>query len=114
MGSNYADIIVDITHEKLDRTFQYKIPENLEGHVSVGSQVFIPFGNGNRRILGYVIGISQTPKYPKEKMKEVESLNSEEDAALSRMIALAGWMKKTYGFPKAPLHSFFVLNRHEL
>lgn len=97
MGSNYADIIVDITHEKLDRTFQYKIPENLEGHVSVGSQVFIPFGNGNRRILGYVIGISQTPKYPKEKMKEVESLNSEEDAALSRMIALAGWMKKTYG-----------------
>lgn len=97
MGSDYADIIVDITHEKLDRTFQYKIPENLEGHVSVGSQVFIPFGNGNRRILGYVIGISQTPKYPKEKMKEVESLNSEEDAALSRMIALAGWMKKTYG-----------------
>ncbi len=97
MGSYFADIIVDITHEKLDRTFQYKIPENLVENVSLGSQVFIPFGNGNRRILGYVTGISQTPRYPEEKMKEVESLNSDEDAVFSKMIALAGWMKKTYG-----------------
>ncbi len=25
----YADIIVDISHEKLDRSFQYLVPEEL-------------------------------------------------------------------------------------
>lgn len=29
----YAEIIIDITHEKLDRTFEYKVPEELEGHL---------------------------------------------------------------------------------
>ena len=27
----YADIIIDITHEKLDKVFQYSIPSRLEG-----------------------------------------------------------------------------------
>lgn len=27
----YADIIIDITHEKLDKVFQYSIPSHLEG-----------------------------------------------------------------------------------
>ena len=26
----YADIIVDISHEKLDRSFQYRVPQELE------------------------------------------------------------------------------------
>ena len=26
----YADIIIDITHEKLDKVFQYRVPEALE------------------------------------------------------------------------------------
>ena len=53
MGSYYADVIVDITHEKLDRTFQYRIPQRLLHQVCVGSQVEIPFGSGNRQIRGY-------------------------------------------------------------
>ena len=28
----YANIIIDISHEKLDRTFQYRIPEKLLDH----------------------------------------------------------------------------------
>ena len=27
----FADIIIDITHEKLDKVFQYRIPPELEG-----------------------------------------------------------------------------------
>lgn len=26
----YADIIVDISHEKLDRSFQYRVPKELK------------------------------------------------------------------------------------
>ena len=53
MNERYADIIVDITHEKLDRTFQYQIPPELEGRVQAGTRVKIPFGGGNRIIDGY-------------------------------------------------------------
>lgn len=33
----YADIIVDISYEKLDRIFQYRIPKELAGRLTVGS-----------------------------------------------------------------------------
>ena len=52
MNERYADISVDITHEKLDRTFQYQIPPELEGRVQAGTRVKIPFGGGNRIIDG--------------------------------------------------------------
>lgn len=97
MGSYYADVIVDITHEKLDRTFQYRIPQRLLQQVCVGSQVEIPFGSGNRQIRGYVIGIGQEARYAPEKTKEILSVDSGVLTVESRLISLAGWMKKTYG-----------------
>lgn len=97
MGSYYADIIVDITHEKLDRTFQYRIPEELSKSVRVGSQVEIPFGSGNRQIRGYVIGIGTQPRYDPEKIKRIRAVDSGILNVESRLISLAGWMKMTYG-----------------
>ena len=44
----YADIIIDITHEKLDKVFQYRVPEELEGDLRTGAGVIVPFGRGNR------------------------------------------------------------------
>ena len=35
----YANIIIDISHEKVDRTFQYKIPEELLGKLEEGTCV---------------------------------------------------------------------------
>ena len=55
----YADVIVDISHEKLDRSFQYKVPEKLEGILKVGMGVWIPFGTGNKQIRGYCVGIGE-------------------------------------------------------
>ena len=46
--AEYAKIIVDISHEKLDKTFDYRIPPYLRERIDVGMQVYIPFGN--RRI----------------------------------------------------------------
>ena len=44
----FANIIVDISHEKLDRPFGYIIPKELEDKISIGTQIVIPFGKGNR------------------------------------------------------------------
>ena len=46
----YADIIVDITHEKLDKVFQYGVPPRLEGALRVGMEVIVPFGKSNKEI----------------------------------------------------------------
>ena len=45
----FADIIVDIKHEKLDRIFQYRIPEWLKEELNVGMEVVIPFGKATGR-----------------------------------------------------------------
>lgn len=45
----YADIIIDITHEKLDKVFQYSIPSELEGILEVGTEVIVPFDGETKK-----------------------------------------------------------------
>lgn len=93
----YANIIVDISHEKLDKEFQYRIPESMTGHLDIGMQVYIPFGMGNRKMKGYVVGFSQTTDYDPDKIKEVDSIAEEGVSITSHLIKLAWWMKERYG-----------------
>jgi len=93
----YADIIVDISHEKVDRSFQYKVPEELQHKLRVGMVVTIPFGNGNHERKGYVIGLSDTPAFDTSRMKELTGICSSEETTEERLIALAAWMKNQYG-----------------
>ena len=67
----YADIIIDITHEKLDKVFQYRVPEELEGDLRTGAGVIVPFGRGNRETKGYIVGFSETCDYDAEKIKDI-------------------------------------------
>lgn len=97
MSSIYADVIIDISHEKLDRTFQYLVPERLRDAVTVGTQVQIPFGNANKCITGYVTGLGTQARYDEKKMKAVQDVVPMSVSAESRMISLAGWIRKTYG-----------------
>ena len=93
----FADIIVDIKHEKLDRIFQYRIPEWLKEELNVGMEVVIPFGKGNRQTKGYVVGISETCDYDLSKVKEIEDISRNSVEIEAKLIALAAWMKSNYG-----------------
>ena len=93
----YADIIVDITHEKLDRPFQYRIPEHLAEAVQIGTQVLVPFGNANKLITGYCIGISGETDYDPAKIKDIFSLKEGSTSVESRQIMLADFLKRRYG-----------------
>ena len=93
----YADIIVDITHEKLDRIFQYRIPDELAETVHVGCQVVVPFGMGNRQIAGYCIGISYETDYDPDKIKNILSIKEKSTSMESKQILLADFMKRRYG-----------------
>ena len=93
----YADVIVDISAEQLDRHFQYRIPAALENSVYPGVQVEIPFGAGNKVIRGYVMQITNQPDYDPKKIKDIRSLCERSETVESRMMELAVWIRKTYG-----------------
>ena len=93
----YAKVIVDITHEKLDKVFEYRIPSELEGVLQVGMEVIIPFGKGNRETNGYVIGVAETCEYEAEKVKPILRPAEKRLAIEGKLVALAGWMKEHYG-----------------
>ena len=93
----YANIIVDISHEQLDRTFQYRIPEALSQTVTEGSQVVIPFGKGNRRITGYVIERTSKAELDESRMKDIICVEEKAVAVESQLIRLAAWIRSRYG-----------------
>ena len=93
----YADIIVDISHESLDRTFTYRIPASMESVIDVGDYVSIPFGSGNRMINGYVMGLKEHAGYDENKIKDIASIITDSTLTESKLIKLASWMKKQYG-----------------
>lgn len=93
----YADIIIDITHEKLDKIFQYRIPDKLKEDLRIGMEVVVPFGKGNKETKGYVVSFSEKPGYDPEKIKEILCVAKESMEIEAKLVALAAWMKETYG-----------------
>lgn len=94
----YAQIIIDISHGRLDRPFTYRIPEALQNDLCLGSLVVVPFGKGDTKRKGYVIGFSNTCEYQDGKLKEIEAIASGgTDVTGDNAVRLALWMKQRYG-----------------
>ena len=93
----YANIIIDISHEKLDRTFQYRIPEKLLDQIHPGTPVEIPFGRSNRKIRGYVVEVTKEPEFAPERIKPVSHVIREGIPIEGQLIALAAWMRENFG-----------------
>ncbi len=97
MKEQYADIIVDISHEKLDKTFQYKVPERLLGTLEVGMCVTVPFGKSNKLIQGYLVGLGEQCNFDPARTKEIAGVVQKGVNLEDKMIALAGFIKRNYG-----------------
>ncbi|MCR5791305.1 MAG: primosomal protein N' [Lachnospiraceae bacterium] len=93
----YADIIVNISHEALDRTFQYIVPEELRDEVDVGAYVRFPFGRGNRPLEGYVLSLGSEPKVAPEKLKALTEVLHDSEFAEGKLIKTAAFIRERYG-----------------
>ncbi len=91
----YANVIVDISLEKLDKTFQYRVPEELQDSLAPGMQVVVPFGS--RTLTAYVLELTDTVEFDPEKLKEIQGISERAVPIESQLISLAAWMKETYG-----------------
>ena len=85
-----AEVIIDSKAKKLNRKFDYEIPENLEDIVGVGSRVLVPFGNFKSLEQGYIIKIKEKTNY------EVKKISGLEENLPQDKIELARWMARQY------------------
>ena len=93
----YADVVIDISHEALDKIFQYRVPLSLRETVTPGVRVCVPFGKGNRETEGYVVAIGREPDYDPDKIKEILRVVEGSLSVESHLIQVADFLKKQYG-----------------
>lgn len=93
----YANIIIDISHEKLDRTFQYRIPEELREQIHPGTPVEIPFGRGNRSMNGYVVEVTDRAEFEPSRLKPIRRVLRDGIPIEGQLIALAAWIRENFG-----------------
>lgn len=93
----YANVIIDISHENVDKVFQYRVPKELECELSCGMQVLVPFGKGNRLTKGYVIELVGEAQYEESRIKEISRIDSSGVSVEAELIALAFWIRTQYG-----------------
>ena len=85
-----AEIIINRTAKKLNRTFDYNIPKELEPYIIIGSKVLIPFGSQKKLEEGFVVGIKEKTEF------QVKDIAKIEDNLTDKQIELAKWMAKKY------------------
>lgn len=90
----YVGVIVDISHEQLDKSFTYSVPERLENKVKIGSCVDIPFGKMKRT--GYVVEEITKPE-GNFTIKDILDIREDGVGTGEKLIKLAYWMKTRYG-----------------
>ena len=92
-----AKVIIDISHEAVDRPFEYIIPDDILNDITEGICVKVPFGKANKLRKAYVVGISDKSEYPVEKLKYIDSLDEKAIDVEDRTMKLIGWMHQRYG-----------------
>ena len=84
-----AEVIVNSAAAKLNRVFDYGVPNNLDA--AVGMRVLVPFGYRKQSEIGYIVGLKEKSEYKcKNILRIVEKVFDEEK------LELAKWMSKRY------------------
>ncbi len=88
----YAEVIVDLSAEAVDRLFSYSIPEGM--NVAPGQLVAVPFGP--RTVEGFVVSLSDECGLAPEKVRPILRAVREEPVILPELVDLARWMREKY------------------
>lgn len=88
-----AQVIVNASSAHTDKKFDYLIPDELSKKVFVGTRVNVPFGKGNKRVEGYVIGITKNSS-----LNKLKAISDAEDIPVfnQSMVELIEWMRENY------------------
>jgi primosomal protein N' (replication factor Y) len=87
----YAQVAINVP---LNKTFHYKVPEELEGRLRVGARVIVPFGR--RHTTGYCVGLSGECPLEDHLVRNVVEVVDEVPLLDSPMLALTQWVAQEY------------------
>ena len=107
MNPTYAEIIVGLSHSGLDRIFSYRIPDT-SWNLEPGMVVEVPFGKGDRKQRGYVIGLTDTVAYDPALVKDISKVLTQEPVFTKEQLSLARWMQQYYDAPLSSCLSLWV------
>ncbi|MCK4376054.1 MAG: primosomal protein N' [Candidatus Brocadiae bacterium] len=79
----------------LARTFDYLVPDALQGQVVVGGRLYVPFGN-RPQVLGYCVELKSSSDVPEGSLKEITRSLDREPVFTPVMLKLARWMADYY------------------
>jgi primosomal protein N' (replication factor Y) len=92
--SRVARVVPEVS---LDRAFDYEVPETLDGQVTLGAKVRVPFGA--REIVGYVVEFPEEPSA--RKLKPILEVLGVRSFLPVGLIQLAQWIATYYCAPLA-------------
>jgi primosomal protein N' (replication factor Y) len=90
-----ARVVVDVAARQTDRPFDYRVPEEAEAWIAVGSRVAVPFGG--RTVQGFVVGFARDAEVEPGRLKPIGELLDPTPPLRPDLIELARWMADTYG-----------------
>ena len=94
----YAEVVVGISIDKLDRTFCYRIPESFGNpDALIGTEVIVPFGRGNRETKAFVVEVKEDTDIDKSLVKDILRKSETGVQIEGKLIKLAYWLKSNYG-----------------
>ena len=91
---NVVKVIVDLPLKKLNKEFDYLLPENLESEIKIGQIVKVPFGR--RKISAFVSRVKTDTKLEKSKLKKIDSLVYKTSFFDQKMLDLFFWIASYY------------------
>lgn len=87
-----ASVIINVPNSSVDQQYDYIVPKNAENIISVGTRVKVPFGNGDRTIMGYVLGLKEDTLF-NGGMKEILEVLDIEPLLTNTQIELANYIQ---------------------
>ena len=87
----YADVLVELKAQKIDKAFTYLIPDVLSDKVSIGKRVLVPFGR--QTLEGFVLNVSKEKQIDYD-LKEIIDCLDEEPVLNSEMLELGNYISK--------------------
>ena len=84
-----VSVLVEISFNKNEKTFDYKVPDNLKKEISLGKRVLVPFGN--KKIEGFIIDIKENSDY---ELKEIISVIDKEPILTGELLLLGNEIQK--------------------
>ena len=84
----YAEVIIDLVSNAIDRPFHYSVPSHLQEKLQPGMQVTVPLGN--RRCRGYVLRLLKETAV--ESLRDIIAADDPEPLLTREQLALAHWL----------------------